>query len=434
VANDRRGGNLVVETSDPGAPPEQLRRRLSEWATLYRERLETRVGPYWYDTAIDPLHGGYLLADHIDGRQTATFKQVVSQARMVWGFSHAHLHVEAAGGRDYLGAARDGLDFLVTHFRDPANGSYRWATGLDGRPLNDRRLLCGQVFVLYALCEHYRATGDEEVLARAEEVVGVIERMRDGEHGGWLEHFTPGLEPILREYRGPEVGRPGLKTANVYIHLVEALAEYYDLTGDARAAERLAEALDICKERFYPPEAQRMWPWRRRDWRHTGPRAVSYGHLIEFAWLMLRAEEVLGSEPSWEHFRWMADYTLRYGFDHERGGLCDWGWPDRPARRRRKNWWSQAELLVALGYAIERWPGESAYQRAADGLLGFVEEHMVRSEDGVWIAETEADGRLAIGAKAGPWKANYHDVRALVAFVERFGGVPGGPGDRGPRG
>ena len=75
-------------------------------------QLAEKVLPYWFDTAQDTERGGYLLADDaVKGRGVATEKQIVSQCRVIWTFSHAHIEGYSDTKRNYLKAAKQGYDF-----------------------------------------------------------------------------------------------------------------------------------------------------------------------------------------------------------------------------------------------------------------------------------------------------------------------------------
>jgi hypothetical protein len=41
-----------------------------------------------------------------------------------------------------------------------------------------------------------------------------------------------------------------------------------------------------------------------------------------------------------------------------------------------------------------------------------------------WLDAVTAEGWLKKSGKAHNWKANYHDVRAMVKFIEAFSGIP----------
>ena len=110
--------------------------RAMDFSTPAREmktQLAKKILPYWYDTAQDTKHGGYLLADDaVKGRGTPVEKQIVTQSRMVWAFSLAQLEGYSDTHRNYLAAATQGYHFLLDHFLDRQNGGYFWTTDLDG--------------------------------------------------------------------------------------------------------------------------------------------------------------------------------------------------------------------------------------------------------------------------------------------------------------
>ena len=150
-----------------------------DFSTPAREmkaQLAEKILPYWYDTAQDTRRGGYLLADDaVKGRGTPAEKQIVTQSRMVWAFSLAQIEGYSDTNRNYLQAAAQGYHFLLDHFLDRQNGGYFWTTDLDGKPVNDCKLLYGQAFTIYAFVEYYRASGDKEALAHALDLYHTIQ-------------------------------------------------------------------------------------------------------------------------------------------------------------------------------------------------------------------------------------------------------------------
>jgi len=388
-----------------------------------KTQLVQKIMPYWYDTTVDHRYGGYRLADDARGRGTATEKQLVTQARMVWGFSHAHLKGLSDGKRDYLGAAKQGYQFLLDHFLDPKNGGYFWTTDLEGKPTNQRKIVYGESFVIYGFVEYYRASGDKAALRHALDLYAVLQkRAHDAKHGGWVEHFQADWTPILNP--GPEaiVEVGGLKSANTHLHLMEALTELYAASQDAAVRHSLEEALEINTTRFYPLDPGQSSFHRQPDWAPVtaaSSAGLSYGHNVEFAWLMIRAESVLGRKPSWAHFDAHIVHALKYGYDHTRGGLYSRGLDHQPATDTDKVWWVQAEMIAALTDGLKH-QDNPAYAEALDKLLGFVAKYQANPSDGIWLDTVTADGRPKATGKAHNWKGNYHDVRAMVKFIEAF--------------
>lgn len=414
VAVNLLGGSWAA----PAATP------LADRAREVKTELTSRILPYWYDTAQDTVNGGYLLADdRVKGRSTPKEKAIVTQARMIWTFSLAHQKGFSDARRDYGKAAAQGYRFLREHFLDREQGGYFWKTDLTGQPVKTLKIVYGQSFVMYALVEYHRASGDPAALRQAMELFRTLQQhAHDPVRRGWVEHFTREWAPLALRDPAGEVEVAGLKSANTHLHLMEALAELYAVTRDPEVRQALEEALRLNAEYFYPFNAAQACFHRNPDWSAvTDPRSagLSYGHNVEFAWLMVRAEQVLGRPPSWGHFRAHLEHALQCGYDRERGGLYHRGVAREPAKDTAKIWWVQAEMIAACTDALLHSP-DSAYEAALGKTLEFVAQYMTDPADGVWVDSVLADGRPRGTGKAHNWKANYHDVRALVKFVEAF--------------
>lgn len=394
-------------------------RSLSERAAALRTQLTEKILPYWY-VAQDTRYGGYLLADPGPPKE----KSLVTQARMVWTFSLAHRKGYSSNRYDYLKAAEQGYRFLIKHFRDSQHGGYVWRTALDGAPIKEHKFVYGQAFVIYALVEYHRASRSQEPLRQARALYRTLqERAYDKTHGGWLEHFTRDWTPLPLRDPSAEAEVAGLKSANTHLHLMEAFTELYRATGDEAVRRSLEETLRINKTYFYPLEAARSCFHRNPDWSAvTDPRSagLSYGHNVEFAWLMVEAERALGREPSWPHFYAHLEHALQHGWDAERGGLYHRGIGNEPAEDTRKIWWVQAEMLAALTEAVHH-KRDAKHEAELLKLLDFIGQSLADPKDGVWYESVKADGLPLSKAKAHRWKANYHDVRALVKLIEAFG-------------
>ncbi len=400
-------------------------------ASRYRENLRNRVLPYWLETTRDTTNGGYLLCDDaVTGRCTPSEKQLVTQARMVWGFSLAHrsgLGRPMAGlpvTHDYLAAATDGVRFLRQHFLDPTHGGYYFTTDLAGHPQNRRKLLYGQAFVIYALVEYHRASGDAQSLTDAMALYHDLQRhAHDVAHAGWMEHFEADWTPLPERDPNAIVEIAGFKSANSHLHLMEALTELYSETHDPDVKVSLEEALRLNQTYFYPLDASHASFHFRPDWTlvtDAGSSGLSYGHNVEFAWLMVRAERALGRSPSWTHFRAHLDHALAHGWDAKLGGVYNRGVGIEPANDTAKVWWVQAEMLAALTEGVQQKDATPIYAKALHQLIQFVDRYQTEPKDGIWVDTVTSDGMPRDSRKAHSWKANYHDVRGMLMFVDAF--------------
>ncbi len=414
---------LLVGLLLAGHPQAGFARTVKEYADHFRAQLKTGILPYWHDTTLDTTNGGYALADDGLGHRQAKEKQIVTQARMIWTFSRVHRDGFSDSQRNYLKAAEHGYRFLIDHFLDRQHGGYYWKTDLAGKVLNDRKILYGEAFVIYALVEYYRASGETEALRQAMELYRVLQaRAHDAAHDGWFEHFTRDWQLIAKPDPGAEVEVPGLKSANAHLHLMEAFIELYQASGDEAVRKSLEESLRLNTTYFYPRDPGQSCFHRQADWQEVTDAksaGLSYGHNVEFAWLMIHAYQVLGKRPAWSYFDAHLEHALKYGYDYEHGGLYSRGFDDQPATQKDKVWWVQAEMLAALTDGFSHRPSP-AYSRALSRLLDFVTSFQADPADGVWFDTVSADGKPKNRAKAHSWKANYHDVRALLKFIDAF--------------
>ncbi len=398
---------------------------LAAEAANYRHLLAEKILPYWYDTAVDWEHGGYLLSDDaVRGRSVPSEKQIMTQARMVWTFSQVHRKGFSTKERDYLKAAANGVKFLREHFRDREQGGYFWSVTLDGKPRDTHKRLFGQSFVIYALVEYHRASGDRVALEDALQLYREIQRhAHDPAHQGWREHFTREWQPLSGGDPEAIVDLAGAKGANTHLHLMEAFTELYDETKDATVKESLAEALALNQLYFFPEDPAQAAFHFSPGWRRlSGPKSagLNYGSNVEFAWLMVHAEEVLGQRPSWPQLHNYLMHTLRNGTDQQLGGVYNRGMENTPATDTAKVWWAQAEMFAALTEGLRDQPNNAAYTVALGRLISFVNKYQTDPKSGIWLESVKADGTPLATGLAHKWKANYHDVRGLLKFVEAF--------------
>jgi mannose 2-epimerase len=406
-----------------------------EWDALLRDRML----PYW-QTTVD-ARGGYRVHDPGDRSwraqiksmiaggnhhsQNETLRGLVSQARLLWVFSHAHIRGYSTPPHDYLKRAAHGYSYLIETMLDRQYGGCYWKTDVKRGVIEPQKIFYGHSMAIYALVEYGRASGLSEPLDYACSIYETVQqKFRDEVHGGWIEHcdreFTqltctgerlPGVPDIV-----------GFKSGDALLHWMEALTELYAEVQDASIRDSLLESIELLCTRFYPPTVSASCEYRLADWKPVANyefSGVSHGHMIEFAWLLLHAQQALGMPRDWEHFESLLRHSLRYGFDRERGGFYFRGKPNETACDTTKFWWVQAEGLSALTDAVAHF-ASAEYNGPLDRLVDWIFNYQIRSDDGVWIVSTNGEGRPLNVKKAGEWKAAYHEVRAITKFVQTF--------------
>jgi mannobiose 2-epimerase len=213
---------------------------------------------------------------------------------------------------------------------------------------------------------------------------------------------------------------PDLKLMNTHLHLLEAMTTYYRASKSPVARDRLIELINIETNAVVRKDIGACTDKYSRDWtpRLEGNFArVSYGHDIENVWLVIDALETIGmpSHPFVDLFKSLWDYSLKYGYDAENGGLWYTGAFNKPADERRKDWWVQAEAIVSAVY-MYKYTKDAKYLDVFRKTYDFIDRYMTDWEVGEWHPAVTAENK-ASGGKANIWKAGYHNGRAMIECV-----------------
>lgn len=144
--------------------------------------------PFWLENGIDKEYGGYLVCFDSKGKLmkelavlTPEDKMIVTQTRMIWGFSallRNGLAKRYGWEEKCKEAAKQGVDFFIDKFWDKKNTGWAWVTDRKGNVLDNGKLVYGQTFAIYALAEYYMATGDERGIEYAEKTFDALKNMQ----------------------------------------------------------------------------------------------------------------------------------------------------------------------------------------------------------------------------------------------------------------
>ncbi len=403
--------------------------------------LRTELTTGWYPRAVDRQRGGFhqtFARDWSPLPDEDTF--LVYQARMTWT-SAAFARYSPAHRDEFAGYARHGIEFLDTVMRDKEFGGFHWRLDPQGRldpALGDEKHAYGISFVIYAGATVRDVAGDDRALQVARDAFDWLDQhARDARNGGYFEALRRDGTPITGWAEGTPISRRsdrvgvyyGYKTMNVHIHLLEALTALSRVDRRPIVMRRLRELLGVVRDKIaVEPGALNLY--LTPDWRAV-PAHDSFGHDVETAFLLVEAAEALGvpeDDKTWRMARLLVDHALDWGWDDQQGGFYDKGDSfGAPASDTKKVWWTEAEGLNAL-LVMDRKYGRRTdrYRNAFRKQWDFIDKHLIDPIHGGWFAETTRDGALiGDGAKANPWKANYHTARAMMNVAALLG-RPGG--------
>lgn len=393
--------------------------------------------PFWTERGVDETYGGYLTCFDAAGEllEADTDKYIVTQTRMIWGFSIFHL-IDPDEPR-YHQAARQGVDFFIEHFWDDDRGGWHWKVARDGALIDDGKVVYGQSFAIYALATYYLATGDERGLSYAVRTFDLLQTYcADVARGGYYENMEAdwSLAPG-GIYAGDR------KSLDIHMHLLEAFTVLAQATGAEVHRRRLQETIDVILTYMIDPRSgcggnqydlafnpipaiaiHRTWNADREGEAVATPTdTTSYGHNVELAWLLVRAGEVLDMpRDTYEGVaRHLVDHALAFGLDREHGGLYRDGPHDGPALVRDKEFWQNAEALVGFLDLFEI-TGEVRYLEAFERTWDFVRRHMINHDLGEWRTLLTPAGEPLVASIGNPWKACYHSGRAVHEAIRRI--------------
>lgn len=396
--------------------------------------------PFWLTRCRDTVNGGFITHFDSQGRDTGDDqKSLIAQTRSVFTMSSAHR--AGYGNGQCAEFARHGVDFLIDRMWDREHGGFFWTVDRRGDVQIDKKILYGLSFAMYALSEYTLATGDPRGIEYAGRTFDLVQRWcAEPEHGGYFEMFE-------RDWTrcGPGSGGGDRKTLDTHMHLMEAFTTLYECSRQPVHEQALRDDIRLLTTRILHPQYATGIPQFWSDWRVApqikfdivwgwdrfaagGQKAhaednTSYGHNVEFAWLLLHALSILG-EP-WQPYetilRKQFDHAVRSGIDYECGGVFVEGPHDGgPAHDLEKEFWQQAETLIGMLDACLLF-GLTPYWRAYEQVHRFVFDKMVNRGVGEWWPLLSRDGNTRIWTHMGhSWKINYHSVRSMVQSIARL--------------
>lgn len=402
-----------------------------------QHHLHKELLPFWLTHGVDKEYGGFLTYLDKNGNPTGeTVKTHLCQTRMIYTYSSAHR--AGLGEGRCLEIARQGVDFMINHFWDDEHLGWFWTCQRDGTPLNMSKLTYGHSFAIYALSEYAMASGDHRGLQWALKTYDALQTLAaDNCYGGYYEFLE-------RDWSKKRPGKYGgdRKSFDVHMHLMEAFTNLYEATGKRIHRERTCEIINLIFKRILHPDfgtglAQFTWDWQPlrqilfadvwgadRDVEDDEGRPLnntSFGHNVEFAWLLNHSIHILGldREPYTPAFRKIFDHCLKYGIDWKRGGVYCEGPHDGPAREKNKEFWQQAECLVGMLDAYLMF-GDEKYLDAYENVHRFVMDHVINHAVGEWYPLFDENNNRLWDYMAHAWKINYHTVRSMIQSEARL--------------
>lgn len=429
------------QQKEPGLD-EQKQRIASEIDSLLNDQLDL-----WYPGVIDKEYGGFLSRFSYDWQPIGSQdKFIVTQARHTWATSKVGYREPAR--KEFLDFGKHGFHFLKNSMWDERYGGFYQNVTREGEVIAGengmiRKALYGNAFGLYGLASYYQASGNTAALDFAKQTFQWLdEGSHDPQYGGYFNDLTREGKPYTPSGGQEEGGARYPKDYNSGIHILEALAELYQVWSDETVRDRLAENFRLVRDTF-TTDSGYLKLYFKRDLtpvsyedssralqeEHLDVDHITFGHDIETAFLLLEAAHALGySEDSvLTKAKRMVDHTIEQAWDEDTGGFFDRGYYFEGDKYltitdSSKVWWAQAEALHSLLIMAGHFPDDSHnYFGKFAKQWDYIKNYLIDPEHGGWYEaglDIDPDARKA--PKAHIWKGNYHTLRTLMRCRERL--------------
>jgi mannobiose 2-epimerase len=395
--------------------PEQ-KQKLEQLKKEVTENLTGNILPYWSAKMVDNVNGGFY--GRIDGNDKVypeAEKGGILNARILWTYSSAY---RVLGDTSYLHLAKRAKDYILAHFIDSQHGGAYLSVKADGAPSNTRKQVYTNAFFIYALAEYNRATGDKQALAEAGKIFELFEKYAaDKEYGGYYEVFSQDWQRIRERMIG-ESSDKDEKTMNTSLHVMEAYANLYRVSGDKFVGDRLRNLVEIFLDKIIDKKTSHLICFLDRTWNSTST-VDSYGHDIESSWLLDEAAGLLKDKKLIERVKAAGlkiANAAEEGYQSDGSMLTEKNYATGHFRTQR-SWWEQAETIVGYLNAFEL-TGDESYLNRSLKCWEYLKKYFIDTKNGGWFSSVSESG-VPGGDKAGFWICPYHSGRMCMEVIER---------------
>ncbi|MCQ2135350.1 MAG: AGE family epimerase/isomerase [Bacteroidales bacterium] len=394
-------------------------KRLEKMIQEVSLEIKTDILPFWKEKMTDPEGGFYGRMDGHGNICKDAPKGGILNARILWTFAAA---CEQLGEHDPLyesvsGVMRHAKEYIQEHLIDHQDGGSFWCLDSKGEVLDGKKQFYSIAFTIYALAQHYAATGEKESLQTALELFDSIEEHSlDRVDGGYIEACTRDWQPI-QDMRLSEKDRNDAKTMNTHLHILEAYTGLYRVCKQEKVREALRRTIMLFLEHIVGKDGHLVLFFDEK-WNATTP-AFSYGHDIECSWLLKEAALVLSDEALTEQVSAVCARIALAAVEglQEDGSMIYEHDPETLHTDRDRHWWVQAESVVGFLWQW-KYSGEQIWLERALNCWEFIKTRLI-APDGEWYWSIKDDGSVNLeDDRAGFWKCPYHNGRMCLEVMK----------------
>lgn len=393
--------------------------KLEQFEDFANSQLNNVILPFWKNNSIDQEHGGFYgqINDDLSIEPKAE-KGLVLNARILWTFSAVYGKL---GNEEDRSLADRAYEFLQQNFLDEEYGGYFWSLTFDGKPLEVKKQIYAQAFVIYGLSEYYKIRKKSEVLDQAIGLFNLIETNSfDTIRNGYIEACTRDWKEIENLRLSPK-DMNERKSQNTHLHILEAYTNLYRIWPDSLLKVKLENLIHVFTSFIINPDDKHLMLFFDDEW-NPKSSIISYGHDIECSWLLIEAALVSNNQKlikSIEQVSISIASAATEGYINN-GALLYEGDREGKHHDNELEWWVQAEAIVGYlnAYALS---SEQHYLEKACHIMEFIDTSIADEQNGEWFFRVNQNGNpIRSHEKAGFWKCPYHNTRACLEILHRI--------------
>lgn len=372
-------------------------RELDRW-------LLERAFPTWWRDGRDAI-GGFHEALLDTGLPASFPKRVRVQSRQIYSYA---LAAQMGWTGDAHGAIAHGLAYLNAHGLR-ADGLCRHIVGPVCSAIDEGPDLYDQAFLLLALAEAFKVTGDTALRVQAHGLLRLIRRTFAHPVAGYVDR-PAGCET---QPRSAEITR---LRSNPHMHLLEASLHWMEAENHEAWFEFASELVGLCRERFIAGNGA-LIEYFDAGWQPLDVgNCVEPGHLFEWVWL-LRRFEIAGGAPTSDLYLPFYELAEQHGVCAVRCVAINALTVELEPLDQAARLWPQTERLkanVILARSASNGDERALYVARAGAAASSLARYFDNRREGQWYDKMRADGSFV--EEPAPASSLYHIACAIREF------------------
>lgn len=355
--------------------------------------------PYWADRGIDYDFGGVHEALSYQGKPVDLGgKRIRVLMRQIYSFAKAK-HYGWQGEHERI--LRHCFDTLVnTGWHDDGGWIHRYNN--DGTVQDDQRDTYDHAFALLSCAALYQTTGWDEAKLWADKTLNYLDtHLKDQTNGGFFE----GSKPV------------NFRRANPHMHYLEAVLEWFEVTGDRSYLKRAEKIIALFKNKFFDHDNWRLHEFFDLEWNplNNDKNQIEPGHHYEWTWLLLRYVKASGDQSVKEYARKLYATALSFGHISSTDAAADTMDFDGSNLSDTARLWPQTEALKAA-VAMEEYGLPNDKNLVTRMLDQIYNRYLSTPQPGGWFDKMNKEG--AVVSTDIQASLLYHILCAFAEYLE----------------